>query len=86
MSGWTGVDYRGSAGLSAKAGTADRIAPSGALERDDVPVRSGRSGDYRLIGAGSDPATASCCARFAIVEYWRCETLGLKSELTVVSR
>ena len=49
--------------------------------------RGGRSrpvtfDDDRLGGRGSRPTPASCCARYAIVEYWRCDALGQQSEFT----
>jgi hypothetical protein len=37
-------------------------------------------GDDPLAGRGSRPTPASCCAQYAIVEYWRCDALGQQSE------
>src|SRR5476649_620224 len=47
-----------------------------AFELGDVAVRPYPSGDDRRVGRGSRPTRASCCAQYAIVEYWRCDALG----------
>jgi hypothetical protein len=59
-----------------------RLIAGHAFERNDVAVRPCPSGDDRLPGRGSRPTTASCCAHYAIVEYWRCDTIGQQSEFT----
>ena len=57
---------------------------SHALERDVFrPYPPGvMSGDDHLVGRGSRPTPASCCAQYAIVEYWQCDALGPQSEFT----
>jgi hypothetical protein len=45
-------------------------------------VRPVTSGNDRLVGRGSRPTPASCCAQREIVEYWRGDALGQQSEFT----
>ena len=49
-------------------------------------IRPVTPGDDRLVGDGSRPTSACCCAQHAIVEYWRCDALGLQSEFTAACR